>query len=136
MKPRSWLCIGPAIFCLLDGGLTLLGQSDFYWSGKFHEAVEWNPLALWILRQHPLLFTLSLILWIAIICMLIVSLPSNLARVVALSVQLGHTFGAATWLIRLGTWGWVGVAVLFLSSRLLLDRTWERARVLRNPEKS
>jgi hypothetical protein len=136
MTPRSWLCIGPAILCLLDGGLTLLGQSDFYWSGKFHEALEWNPLALWILRQHPLLFTLGLILWMAIFCTLIVSLPSNLARLLAFSVQLGHTVGAATWLTRMGAWGWVGVAVLFLGSRLLLDRTWERAGVRRTPEKS
>jgi hypothetical protein len=127
MRSRNWLCLGPVLFCLLDGGLTLHGQPDAYWDGDYEQVLEWNPLGRSSLQQHPFLFVLSLVAWAAIFTSLVLTLSINLARPLSFAVQLGHTIGAASWLARLGALGWVGVLLLFWFSRLLLDWTWRRA---------
>jgi hypothetical protein len=126
-RGRAWLCVGPVLFCLLDGVLTLHGQPDAYWAGDYREAMELNPLGLWPLQQHPLLFVAALVCWVMVFCMFIILLPENLARPLSFAVQLGHTIGGASWLARLGTFGWVGSALLLLASRAVLDFTWRRA---------
>jgi hypothetical protein len=123
---RAWLCIGPVFFCLLDGVLTLLGQSDAYWNGQYEQARELNPLGLWPLQQHPALFAAALLGWVGVFGTAIFCLPSNLARPLAFAVQFGHTLGAASWLVRLGTFGWLACVPLLLASRRVLDWTWRQ----------
>src|ERR1700730_9226914 len=121
MKPRAWLILGPLLFCLLDGGLTLHGQSGAYWEGQYDQAEEMNPIGLWPLQQGPGVFILALCCWIVVFCTAIVAIAENLARPLAFAVQLGHSLGAASWLIRHGPAGWLGVALLLVSSRIILD---------------
>jgi hypothetical protein len=131
MKPRCWLLLGPLLFCILDGALTLQGQSHEYWEGRFDLAEEMNPLGLWPLQRGPSVFAIALLCWITVFCLGIVLLPENLARPLAFAVQLGHSLGAASWLTRHGIIGWLALIVLLLSSRIILDRTWaqyDRAR--------
>src|SRR6516164_658675 len=80
MKPRCWLLFGPLLFCILDGGLTLQGQSHEYWEGRFDQAEEMNPLGLWPLRQGPDMFLIALFCWITTFGFAIFLLPENLAR--------------------------------------------------------
>jgi hypothetical protein len=126
MRASGWLCLGPILLCLLDGGLTLLGQPDGYWAGEFARATEWNPLGRRLLLLHPLAFALALLGWAGLVSAAALLLPARAARALTLLVQVGHTCGAATWLARLGGPGWVAVAALFVASRLLLD--WSRRR--------
>ncbi len=124
---RVWLCVGPLLLCLLDGGLTLQGQSDAYWDGQYEQAREFNPLGLWPLQQHPLLFLAALLCWGLAFCASILYLPENLARPLSFAVQFGHTLGAASWVVRLGAFGWLLCVPLLLASRMVFDRTWRRA---------
>ena len=126
MKPRCWLLLGPLLFCILDGGLTLQGQSQRYWDGRYDQAEEMNPLGLWPLRQGPDMFLIALFCWITTFGFAIFLLPENLARVLAFAVQLGHSLGASSWLARHGIFGWAALASLLLCSRLILDWTWKK----------
>src|SRR5205823_11479721 len=117
---RAWLCLGPLLLCLLDGVLTLAGQPGEYWQGDFEQAVEWNPVGRWPLQRHPLLFVAVLACWMAGFTGAICLLPGNLTRPVAFAVQVGHTLGAASWLVRSGVYGWLACVPLLLASRLTL----------------
>ena len=128
-KGRAWLCVGPVFFCLLDGGLTLQGQSDAYWAGHYEQANEANPLGLWPLQGHPLLFVAVLLCWVLVFCTAIFRLPANLALPLSFAVQFGHTIGVATWLVRLGAFGWLAGILLLLASRLVLDWAWQSSRL-------
>ncbi len=57
-RSHARLYCGPAIVCLLDCVLTLYGQPPSYWAGQYHQAVEYNPPFLWLLRLHPLAFSI------------------------------------------------------------------------------
>src|SRR5437870_1110740 len=117
MKARhAWLCWGPAAVCLLDAGLTLLGQPDAYWSGRFDRAVEANPPFLWLLRQHPLYFAAGVLSWLVLSLSLILCLPGDLARAVAFLVHFVHTLGAASWLVGTGGFGYLACVALFTLS--------------------
>jgi hypothetical protein len=130
---RAWLCVGPLLFCLLDGVLTLQGQSDAYWGGAYEQAHELNPLGLWPLQRHPSLFAAALGAWVLAFTAALFLLPALFARPLAFAVQVGHTLGAASWLVRLGACGWLACLPLLLASRLVLDRTWREPV---SPEKS
>jgi hypothetical protein len=121
---RAWLCAGPVLLCLLDGGLTLQGQSEAYWAGHYEQANEANPLGRWPLEGHPLCFVAVLACWILIFCTSICRLPGKLARLAALVVQLGHTFGAATWLLRADAFGWLAGLLVLSVSWLVLSWWW------------
>jgi hypothetical protein len=124
------MCVGPIIFSILDEALTLLGQPADYWSGNYEHVLEWNPLANWALRQHPAYFVTGSVVWAALYCTAIICLPANPARVLAFSVQFGHTLGASSWLARVGPLGWIAAVALILISRLVLDFTWKRAKMI------
>jgi hypothetical protein len=120
------------LFCLLDGGLTLQGQPDAYWQ-DYGNAEELNPLGLWPLQRHPLLFVAALLCWVVVFCTSIVLLSDNLARPLSFVVQLGHTVGGASWLGRPGGLSWMAAALLLLASRAVLDLTWRRANPADRP---
>jgi hypothetical protein len=50
----------------------------------------------------------------------------------SLAVQLGHTLGAASWLVQLGVLGWLLVLPLLFASRLVFDWVWRTSAPLRN----
>jgi hypothetical protein len=127
MRSRVWLCVGPLLFCLLDGAVTLHGQPAAYWAGQYDQAVEWNPLVRWFMVRHPLLLLAGACGWVLLFSSLILLLPDNTARVVAFLVQLDHTIGAASWLTRFGALGWAGCVALFLVSRAVMEVTWRAA---------
>lgn len=133
MMKRShfWLCCGPAIFCVLDCVLTLHGQPQSYWAGQYHEAVEFNPPFLWLLRLHPLGFSFGVLVWLLLVTSFILWLPDGLARGLAFVVQFAHTLGASSWLLQANGLGLLAAVALVAFSRLVMDATWERSSVPR-----
>jgi len=107
----------------LDGCLTLRGQHEEYWNGNYRLAEELNPLGLWALEKHPLVFAAVLFCWIGFFSACIVVFPKNLALVCSFAVQMGHTFGSSAWAIR--DYGWLACIPLLIASRLVLDLTWQ-----------
>src|SRR5262249_40197101 len=77
--------------------------------------------------HHPLCFAVTLSAWLLAFCSLICLLPGRLAGPLAFAVQLGHAVGAASWVLRLGTLGWLACVVLFVVSQLLLGHAWRRS---------
>lgn len=105
MRPRfRWL--PPLAVYGLDIALTLAGQSAAYWAGDRAAAVEANPLAYHLLAVSPWLFLGLAVAWAAGFLALI-TVGGRVGRAVAYLVAVGHTFGAASWLIKLG---WPGIA--------------------------
>jgi hypothetical protein len=129
-KNRIWLCLGPTLLCLLDGCLTLYGQPAAYWQGSTHLAEELNPLGLWALERHPLCFTAVLLCWIGAFATIILSLPLGVAVACSFLIQLGHTVGAALWVIR--EFGWIACIPLLLASSVALEMTWKKAGIGRH----
>jgi len=100
MKNQRWLCLPPLLFCLLDQGLTLWNQSGKYWHGRYIEALEANPVAYRFLSEHPLIYTVGLMVWILLFLLLIVSLRRRLAMILSVAITFGHTWGVVGWIMQ------------------------------------
>jgi hypothetical protein len=98
---RIWLCLPPVVLCGLDGGLTLWGQPAAYWANGYQTYDEGNPLAAWLLTVHPLAFAAAGVVYCVGVCAAVMWLPGRYAVAVASLVSLGHTVGAAAWVILL-----------------------------------
>jgi hypothetical protein len=126
---RLWLCLPPAALAVLDGILTLCGQSSDYWSGDFSAVCESNPLAWVFLRWHPLAFVLGLAAWTLAILFAGAAMPRLFAVPVLFTVFVVHSLGGASWLVRYGGWGWVLGMGLLIAAERVLALTWRKARV-------
>ena len=116
------LCVPPLLFCALDATFTLVGQSSDYWhwrsvGGNVNEA---SPTFNQLLAVHPLAFVGGIAVWAAIFVAIILLLPDTLALMVCLTVTLGHTFGACTWLYFCFKFGYQLCTGMFLLAALTL----------------
>jgi hypothetical protein len=127
IRHRLGFCLAPALFCLLDAGLTLHGQPAAYWAGQFGQAVEANPPFLWLLRLHPLAFAAGVLGWLVLLGSLVLLLSAGLARALAFVALFAHTLGAASWLVDAGGSGWLACVGLFVMARLALETIWGQA---------
>ncbi len=114
------LCLPPLLFCLLDGALTLAGQSPEYWGGAHAQVNETSPTFHHLLQIHPAAFAIGLLAWCAVFIGLILLLPDTLALILCIAVTMGHTVGAATWLLWRFEFGYQACNGLFLLSAVIL----------------
>ena len=125
------LCLPPLAFAVLDGSLTLAGQSAEYWGGAYTRVDEASPTFHHLLAAHPLAFAGGMLGWMAVFVGIILLLPDTLALVVCIAVTLGHTVGAAPWVIWRFHYGYQVCNGLFLLAAVGLGlgiRWWWRAR--------
>lgn len=108
------LCVPPLLFSLLDAALTLAGQSEAYWSGVYSQVNEGSPTFHQLLAVHPLAFVGGIFVWIAIFCCVLLLVPDTPALVLSIAVTLGHTAGAATWVLWRFQFGYQVCNGLFL----------------------
>ncbi|MGD9723446.1 MAG: hypothetical protein AB7O59_18705 [Pirellulales bacterium] len=92
-------CVPFLLVMVVDGGLTLAGQSAEYWSGSYDRVREWSLTFNDLLRFHPAALVGGLLVEGALLSTLILLLPRPLAMFTGLTVTLGHTWGAMTWLM-------------------------------------
>ncbi len=92
------LCLPPLLLCLLDGTLTLLGQSAEYWAGNYSQANEGSPSFNSMLNLSPWAAVALMAVWIGVFVGIILLLSDTLALIVSIAVTLGHTVGAASWI--------------------------------------
>ena len=91
------LCVPPLVFAVLDGLLTIAGQSAVYWSN--HSASnEANPVFSALLQSHPMAFLAGLTLWLVLLAAIIVVLPRMFALILSITITFGHTIGSGSWL--------------------------------------
>jgi hypothetical protein len=131
MRHRLGFCLAPAVFCLLDAGLTLHGQPAAYWAGQFGQAVEANPPFLWLLRLHPLGFAAGVLGWLGVLVSLVLLLPEGVVRALAFVALFAHTLGAGSWLVHAGGSGWLACVGLLVLARLVSGVTTTAADATR-----
>ncbi|MCH8969161.1 MAG: hypothetical protein IIA66_08595, partial [Planctomycetes bacterium] len=119
-KKTVWLCVAPFALCMLDQGITLVGQSSAYWAGDYSVAIEGNPWFQWLLQQHPLAFEAGIFAWVAVFCGLILVLPRRVAMTISVAIVLGHAWGASTWIFWKIPHGYWLVLALYLLSAIAI----------------
>src|SRR3954452_18361021 len=102
MRNPPWLLALPTAVCLADVALTLGGQPEVYWLGDYTKADEGNPLVRPFLAAHPSSFVGMIIAWVAFFSYVIRYAPRRWAVAACLVLVVGHTVGAASWLV--GRW--------------------------------
>jgi hypothetical protein len=86
------------IVMIVDGCLTLAGQSSDYWKSNYAHVSEGTPVFANLLRTHPAAFIAGLLSIGAVMSVLVLLLPRILAMTMSLAATIGHTYGATTWL--------------------------------------
>ncbi len=116
------LCLPALLAWALDDCFTLLGQSPDYWDGDFAAVNEGSPTFNHLLQVHPLAFALGSVAWAGVFVAIILLLPDALALAVSIAVTLGHSAGAATWILwRSGyEYGYQMCNALFLGMAIAL----------------
>jgi hypothetical protein len=93
------LCVPPLALGLVDGSLTLVGQSSFYWQ-DYLAVNEANPVFASLLQVHPVAFLAGAVAWLAMLCTLILVLPRLAALILSIAITFGHTIGSGNWLFN------------------------------------
>lgn len=128
IQPRMiWLLLPPIALCCLDFGLTLYGQSDSYWSGRYGNVNELSPSFGRYLSIHPLVFIAAGLVWIAIFSAVIAIVPGTIAMTLSVCVVIGHMTGAASWLAyRFDSYQ--SCNALFLATAIVIVVAFKNAR--------
>ncbi|HKO41991.1 MAG TPA: hypothetical protein VJU84_01770 [Pyrinomonadaceae bacterium] len=96
---RARLLVAPYVALTADAALTLLMQSQDYWSGRYEAASEAEVIGEMTLRLHPLAFVAWIVVWASILALVIALVPPILARITSVAATLLHTFALLTWLL-------------------------------------
>ena len=108
--------------------MTLLGQGTAYWSGRYGEVIEFNPLARVLLTFHPVAFVAAALASSILVVAAIIRGPRPLAVFGSFVVTFCHSVAAASWLLRWGSLEGVVASILILiGAERLLSWTWRNA---------
>ena len=115
-----------ALFAMLfDFFLTLVFQSESFWNKNISTANEMNDLFRYFSNFGPSVFVASMIVYMALMFLLILYLPTYPGYVASLALILGHYFGASTWLVwsfKLGVQGAVFYGIFLSFIFVYLER--------------
>jgi hypothetical protein len=114
------LCLPALLAWALDNSVTLVGQSPAYWAGNYAAVNEGSPTFNQLLQIHPTAFALGAVVWAGVFTGIILLLPDVLALIISIAVTLGHTVGAATWILYRFGYGYQMCNALFLGSAIAL----------------
>ena len=114
------LCLPALLAWALDNTLTLIGQSAEYWAGNYAAVNESSPTFNHLLQVHPAAFALGAVAWAGVFTGIILLLPDALALIIGIAVTLGHTVGAATWILWRFGFGYQTCNALFLGTAIIL----------------
>lgn len=113
------LCVPPLAFAIIDGLLTVAGQSAVYWSN--HSASnEANPVFAALLQGHPAAFIAGLLLWLVMLTTIILVLPRIFALILSITITFGHTIGSGSWLFNHFDFGYNLANAYYLLSACIL----------------
>ena len=84
---------------VLDGVLTLVGQSESYWS-NFRLANEASP-AYFFMAVSPGLYVIGALVWFVGLWFLFKKLGQPCNLMLAMTFLVGNTWGSSTWIMKL-----------------------------------
>jgi hypothetical protein len=93
------LCVPPLLLALADGSLTVLGQSEIYWS-NFLAVNESSPAFGALLKSSPWMLAAGAVVWMVAFSFLIIAAPPTPALILSFAITLGHTVGSGSWLFE------------------------------------
>ena len=96
---RGHLLVAPSAALTAHAALTLLMQSQDYWSGRYEAASEAEVIGAMTLRLHPLAFVTWIVMWASNLALVISLVLPILARITSIAATLLHTFAILTWLL-------------------------------------
>src|SRR5918993_5744943 len=96
---RGRLLVAPYAALTADAALTLLMQSQDYWSGRYEAVSEGEVIGAMMLQFHPLAFVGWILVWASILPLVIALVPPLLARITSVAATLLHAFALLTWLM-------------------------------------
>jgi hypothetical protein len=114
------LCLPPLAFALLDGSLTLVGQSAEYWAGDYIRVDEMSPTFRHLLTAHPVAFAVGFLGWMAVFIGIILLLPDTLALIACIAITFAHAVAAGTWLRWRFNYGYQECEALFVLAAVAL----------------
>ncbi len=82
---------------LIDGLITLVGQSPAYWTGK---AVNEASPAYYFLLASPLLYLLGGVIWFVLWYWIFTKLKEPFNVFVALFFIVAHSWGSSSWILH------------------------------------
>ena len=127
LSSRVWLAITPLFCYWMNITLALLAQSKWYWRGYFEFANEASPQGQFLMSAHPAAFVGAAALWGVILLIAMLKLPESLAKIVGMSLVIGHVGFGLSFLphcIPAGYFIKVGVCIL---ASVTLVMTWEQS---------
>ncbi|HEX4614064.1 MAG TPA: hypothetical protein VH092_38130 [Urbifossiella sp.] len=124
---RLWLVLPVVVLCVADVGLTLVGQPEGYWSGRYELAHEANPVARPALARGPAAFVALGLGYAGTVAVVVCWWRHPAAAWAAALVAAAQAFGGAGWLVRSGPWGWAAAAAFLATAAEGSARCWRRA---------
>jgi hypothetical protein len=112
------------VLTILDGALTLFGQSLAYWAGEYAAAHEFSPLGAAFLHFHPAAFAGLMLVWIGVIILVGLLLREPWGHIWSLMIVIGHSTGSFDWLEDLDCFG---ALLLFFAASLMTVFCWRKA---------
>jgi hypothetical protein len=117
LKER-WPCmVGLSFFILLDGVVTLLGQSEGYWTNQ-SSPNERSAIGYIFLEYSPIVFFTGIILYAGIQSFFALIIPRFFSLILSITMIVGHSEAAFTWHFKFGLSEWThvlyGPAVAFV----------------------
>lgn len=124
-KNNIWYAIPACIVCTADQIFTLIGQSKNYWGEDRSQANEANDLFNYFLQISPWMFELGILIWMCLFTFTILKAPKRFAKIISLSLIIGHSWGLSSWLqydIRLS---YYSILITFIFIATMTIFCWE-----------
>ncbi|MGL1891634.1 MAG: hypothetical protein OCD02_08405 [Spirochaetaceae bacterium] len=119
---KLYIFIPAFIACCIDLIVTTINQPTDYWIRALDKVNEINPVLNFAMRHHILGIFLVTFIWLLIIAFLTLISPEKLSKLICLTIVLGNSWGASTWISR--RYGYYYAILLFIlnaSLYLLFD---------------
>ena len=120
-----WYALPACIVCTADQVFTLIGQSKSYWKYDRSKANEANDLFNYLLQKGPWLFEFGIIIWMVLFTFLVMKTPPKIAKMISLSLIIGHSWGLSSWLqYKIGL-SYYSILITFIFIAILTILCWE-----------
>jgi hypothetical protein len=86
---NRWLWLPVVLTWLFNNAVTLLYQPPAYWSGDYVRAQEAAPIALWLLKLHPLAFEAGMLAFLLFVCFALKYVSRSMAITLTGAIVLG-----------------------------------------------
>ncbi len=111
-KHKLLIFIPAFIACIIDLIVTVINQPTNYWLNNLKSVNEANPLLNYFMKHSILGIFVVTFIWLILIAFTVLFTPINISKLICLSIIIGNSWGASTWIIKY--YGFNFVIALFI----------------------